>query len=139
MIDTSAIIAVLLREPQRIAFASATPGADLIAPPSVHWEVGNAFAAMFKRGRLTLEQAQHALRGYRDIPIRFSEVGLEEALEICRNLGVYAYDAYVIACALKHRCAIGPRTWRRGERRSERLAAAAGGRLRAIVLAPFRR
>lgn len=106
VIDTSAIIAVLVREPHRTALVRMTAGVDLVAPSSVHWEVGNAFSAMFKRRRITLRQAYRALRAYREIPIRFSEVALEEALEIATRLGLYAYDAYVIACALKHRCAV---------------------------------
>lgn len=106
VIDTSAIIAVLVREPHRPVLIEATAGADLLAPPSVHWEVGNAFSAMFKRRRLTLRQAHRALEAYRQIPIRFSEVGLGRALEVSKDLDIYAYDAYVIACALQHRCPV---------------------------------
>jgi predicted nucleic acid-binding protein len=106
VIDTSAIIAVLVRESHRAALIEATAGADLLAPPSVHWEVGNAFSAMFKRRRLTLRQAHRALEAYRQIPIRFSDVGLIQALEVSKDLDIYAYDAYVIACAITHRCAL---------------------------------
>ncbi len=104
MIDTSAIIAVLVREPRRGALISVTTGTDLLAPPSVHWEVGNAFSAMFKRRRLSLRQAHRALVAYRLIPIRFADIALARALEIAKDLDIYAYDAYVIACALQHRC-----------------------------------
>jgi predicted nucleic acid-binding protein len=106
VIDTSAIIAVLVRESHRAALIEATTGADLLAPPSVHWEVGNAFSAMFKRRRLTHRQAHRALEAYRQIPLRFSEVDLVQALEVSKDLDIYAYDAYVIACAAKHRCAL---------------------------------
>ena len=40
VIDTSAIIAVLLSEPERAALIRATKGAELVAPASVHWEIG---------------------------------------------------------------------------------------------------
>lgn len=106
VIDTSAIIAVLVREAHRAALIEATKGADLLAPPSVHWEVGNAFSAMFKRRRLTLRQAHRAIEAYHQIPIRFSDVRLEQALKVSRDLDIYAYDAYVIVCALRHRCAL---------------------------------
>lgn len=43
VIDASAIIAVLAGEPERERLLSLTSGANLIAPPSVHWEIGNAF------------------------------------------------------------------------------------------------
>lgn len=106
VIDTSAIIAVLVREPHRATLIEVTAGADLLAPPSVHWEVGNAFSAMFKRRRLTLRQAHRALEAYHQIPIRFSDLGLVRALEVSKDLDIYAYDAYVIACALQHRCPV---------------------------------
>lgn len=103
--DTSAIIAVLVRGSYRAALVEVTEGVDLLAP-SVHWEVGNAFSAMFKRRCLTLRQAHHALEAYHRIPIRFSDVALGQALEVSKNLDVYAYDAYVIACTLQHRCTL---------------------------------
>lgn len=106
VIDTSAIIAVLVREPHRAVLIEVTAGTDLLAPPSVHWEVGNAFSAMLKQRRLTLRQAHRALDAYRQIPIRFSDVGLVRALEVSKDLDIYAYDAYVIACALQHRCPV---------------------------------
>jgi predicted nucleic acid-binding protein len=106
VVDTSAVVAVLIREPQRAALMEVTKSAHLIAPPSVHWEIGNAFAAMFKRHRLSLGTARRALEAYRQIPIRFSEVELDRAMELAEQLNIYAYDAYVILCAMQHRCAL---------------------------------
>jgi predicted nucleic acid-binding protein len=106
VVDTSVIIAVLVREPQRAGLIRATAAAELIAPLSVHWEVGNAFSAMFKRRRITLRAARRALASYRQIPIRFSDVDLERTLEVAHDLGLYAYDAYVLVCALQHRCRV---------------------------------
>lgn len=106
VIDTSVIIAVLVREPHRGALIKATATADLIAPLSVHWEIGNAFSAMFKRRRITLRAARRALLSYQQIPIRFSDVELEQTLEVAHDLGLYAYDAYVLVCAMQHRCSI---------------------------------
>lgn len=80
-----------------------TQGANLIAPHSVHWEIGNAFSAMFKRNRVTLEQALKAIQAYHKIPIRFVEVGLERSLELAKTANIYAYDAYLIRCALRYR------------------------------------
>ena len=102
VVDTSAIIAVITNEPHKKEIVRLSSGADLLAPSSVHWEVGNAFSAMFRRGKLTLQQARRALRSYMSIPIRFSDVELEQALELAARLRVYAYDAYVIGCALRH-------------------------------------
>jgi predicted nucleic acid-binding protein len=101
VIDTSVIIAVLTNEKHRQRLIELTKGADLVAPPSLHWEVGNAFSAMLRKKRITLEQAGRALAAYAGIAIRLYEVGLEETLSICAKTNVYAYDAYFIACALR--------------------------------------
>ncbi len=100
VVDTSVIIAVIADEPEKQSLIELTRGTDLIAPYSVHWEIGNAFSAMFKRNRVTLEQALEAIRVYSEIPIRFVDVDLRRSLEIARDLGIYAYDAYLIQCAL---------------------------------------
>ena len=103
IIDTSAIIAVIANEPEKSALVAATEGAELLAPASVHWEIGNAFSAMLKRQRISLEQAQKALAVYQKIPIRFLDVDLEQALSLSSEHGIYAYDAYLIACAQAQR------------------------------------
>jgi predicted nucleic acid-binding protein len=102
VIDTSAIIAVVANEPKKRRLVELTEGADLIAPQSVHWEIGNAFSAMLKRGRIQVEQAMRAIELYRQIPIRLVDVELSETLEITHVLGIYAYDAYLIRCASKY-------------------------------------
>jgi len=102
VVDTSVIIAVIANEPQKEALAELTTGADLIAPHSVHWEIGNAFSAMLRRERIKVEQAIQAIKLYQQIPIRFVDVELEEAIQIASALGIYAYDAYLIRCALKY-------------------------------------
>jgi predicted nucleic acid-binding protein len=99
IIDTSALLAVLVNEPHKGALVRLTQGAELIAPQSVHWEIGNALSAMFKRGRISLEQAQACLKSYQLIPVRFAEVPLERAVEVAHRHGIYAYDAYLIVCA----------------------------------------
>ena len=104
VVDTSVVLAVITHESHRQQLISLTRGADLLSPPSLPWEIGNAFSAMFKRGRITLSQAQQALRAYQRMPIRLSEVELKRALELSEELSVYAYDAYLIRCAQKHRC-----------------------------------
>ena len=103
VVDTSVIIAVIANEPEKEALVELTTGADLIAPRSIHWEIGNAFSAMLRRERIKVEQAIQAVKLYQKIPIRFVDVELEETLKIANALGIYAYDAYLIRCALKYR------------------------------------
>lgn len=103
VVDTSVIVAVIADEPEKDRIVELTIGIDLMAPQSVHWEIGNAFSAMLRRRRITLEEATQAIRVYRRIPVRIVDVELEVALEIAADLGIYAYDAYLIRCALKYR------------------------------------
>jgi predicted nucleic acid-binding protein len=103
VVDTSVILAVITNEVHKKQLIESTKGADLIAPPSLHWEIGNAFSAMFKRKRISLEQAIEALVAYQEIPIQFSEIALSATLELSTELEIYAYDAYFITCALKHK------------------------------------
>ena len=65
VVDASAIIAVIVNEPSKTDIIKATQGASLIAPASIHWEIANAFSAMFKRSRLTLAEAVNALAIYK--------------------------------------------------------------------------
>jgi predicted nucleic acid-binding protein len=103
VVDTSVIIAVIANEPEKEALIGLTRGVDLIAPPSVHWEIANAFSAMLRRKRTTLALALEAIDEYERIPIRFVEVELDQSLRLADALGIYAYDAYLIRCAQKYR------------------------------------
>jgi predicted nucleic acid-binding protein len=100
-IDTSALIAVVTYEPGRDRALELTAGRSLIAPSSVHWEMGNAFSAMIKRGRATLKQATACLDAYSEIPIKLVEVNLNQALALVSKHRIYAYDAYLLVCAMQ--------------------------------------
>jgi predicted nucleic acid-binding protein len=106
VVDTSVIIAVIANEPEKPALVAQTQGADLFAPLSLHWEIGNAFSAMFKSQRITLLQAQSAIEIYKQIPLNLMEVDLKQAIELSSRFNIYAYDAYVIACALNQNCSL---------------------------------
>lgn len=98
-LDTSALIAVIGNEASKPRIVELTAGHDLVAPGSVHWEVGNAFSAMLKRKRATLEQIRRSIQVYQRIPLRFIDVDLLEALDLADCLNLYAYDAYLLCCA----------------------------------------
>ncbi len=104
VIDTSAVIAGIVNEPHRQRIIDVTAGEDILAPRSLHWEIGNAFTSMFKQSNndITLEQAREALALYERIPIRFVDVPLQEALTLAHQLDIYAYDAYMLVCAQNH-------------------------------------
>ena len=103
IIDASAIIAVIANEPERPALIALTKGADLLAPLSLPWEIGNAFSAMLKRRRISVEQAVQAIDIYRTISIRLVAIELDEAIRLAGQLNIYAYDAYFLCCASLYR------------------------------------
>lgn len=106
VVDTSVIIAVVANEPSKTALIEQTQEADLFAPRSIHWKIGNVLSAMFKRQRITLAQAKSAIESYQQISLNLIEVDLVQALELAYSFNLYAYDAYIIACALNQGCSL---------------------------------
>lgn len=102
VIDTSVIIAVIANEPEKEEIIKVTEGANLLAPSSVYWEVGNAFSAMFRRGRTDFKKVKQALAIFQKIPIRFVNVELEQSLKIAKETNSYCYDAYLLRCSQKY-------------------------------------
>lgn len=103
VVDASVLIAVITNEKEKDKLVAMTGEAELIAPLSVHWEIGNAFSSLLKRKRVTRKEALQAIDVYLQIPVRFVEVELKESLELADEAGLYAYDAYLLRCAAKYR------------------------------------
>ena len=103
VIDTSAIIAVIVGEPQRNKIVELTTGKALIGPGSIPWEIGNAFSAMFKQDRITLDEAQAGLSIFESIPLRYVEPDFFHVLKLSRQINMYAYDAYFLDCAIRYK------------------------------------
>lgn len=101
VVDTTVIIAVLTNEGTKKQILETTMGCALLAPSSLDIEVGNAFSRMFKRNRISFEDARKAIEVFHRIPITRIEVDLQSALQLSHELNVYAYDAYVIHCAIE--------------------------------------
>lgn len=99
VIDTSVLLAVAANEPTKPRLIAITRGADLMGPAGIPWEIGNALSAMFKRKRITADQAMDVIREYRRIAVRLVDVPLEDSVRLAADLGIYAYDAYIIQCA----------------------------------------
>jgi len=94
--DTSAILAVLLDEPEKGAVVEATMGCVLYAPASIRWEVGNAATAGVKKRRLTPERARQLVRDFEKVTIEELEVEVHRAVDLAIEHGLYAYDAYIL-------------------------------------------
>jgi len=99
VVDTSAVLAVLLNEPTRPALLRATEGYSLVGAASLPWEIGNALVAGVRRRRLTATAVWRAWSSYRSVPVRTVEIDAGHALELALELQLYAYDAYVLETA----------------------------------------
>lgn len=106
VIDTSALISVIVGEPERKRIIELTKGNTLIGPGSIPWEIGNAFSAMFKQKRLTLAEAEMGLSIFKGIPIRYIDPDFVKTLKLSKQANIYAYDAYFLDCAIRHKAPI---------------------------------
>ncbi len=102
-VDTSVIVAVIADEPEKERLIELTKGSTIVIPPSIKWEIGNAFSAMMKKTRISLEQAIEAIEIYQDISTETVEINLKEAIQLAGRHKIYAYDAYIIQCAIEYK------------------------------------
>ncbi len=98
-IDTSAVLAVLLNEPERPALLAATRRATLEAAASLPWEIGNALVTLSRRRAASVKAIRQAWAAFAAVPIRYVAVEVDSALQLAVAHGLYAYDAYVIEAA----------------------------------------
>ena len=99
VVDASVLMAVLLNEPAKPALVALTANVDLVAPRCLPWEIGNALSAMLRRGRLTGDVAKSSFASFETVPLRYVGVDVGNALQLCADHGLYAYDAYYLECA----------------------------------------
>lgn len=102
VVDTSTVIAVIVGESVKARLIELTKDATIVAPPSIDWEVGNAFSAMLKHSRINLEQTIEAIKVYQEIPVEIVEIDLKEAIRLASKHNIYAYDAYILQCAIEY-------------------------------------
>lgn len=99
VVDASAVMAVLLEEPEREALIAATQGRELVAPPSLPWEIGNGLVAVVRRKRLSEPAALAAWTAWGEVRMRLIDVDGSRALSLAFAHDLYAYDAYLLALA----------------------------------------
>jgi predicted nucleic acid-binding protein len=58
---------------------------------------------MFKRDRLTLDEAERGLSIFNTIPLRYIEPDFSNVLHLSKKTNMYAYDAYLLDCAIRHK------------------------------------
>ena len=103
VIDTSALVSVIVGEPERERIIELTKGNTLIGPGSIPWEIGNAFSAMFKQKRLTLAEAEKGISIFASIPLRYIQPDFLKVLKLSKQGNMDAYDAYFLDCAIRHK------------------------------------
>ncbi len=101
VIDTSALIAVIVGEPERDRIISLVDDHLLIGPGSIEWEVGNAFSAMLKKRHIRLGDAKKGIEIFKQIQIRYIAPDFVRVIELCNEKKMYAYDAYFLDCAIR--------------------------------------
>lgn len=103
VIDTSALISVIVGDPERKRIIALTAGHTLFGPGVIPWEIGNAFSAMFKQKRMTFEESKKGLSIFMSIPLRYIEPDFDMALKLSEQADICAYDAYYLDCAIRHK------------------------------------
>ena len=102
LIDASALMAILINEPEKKGIITATKNCELLAPSIVPHEIGNALTRLKKRNMLSQEQIMTAYYDFLKIPLRLLDIDIENALNIACKYAIYAYDAYYLEIASKY-------------------------------------
>jgi len=100
-LDASAIMAVILSEPNKGKVIKLTENAVLLSPEVISFEIGNALINLLKKRKITEEKLLEAYKIYVSLPIRNIKVDIEKALKIACKYNIYAYDAYYLETAYR--------------------------------------
>ncbi|MDR1229800.1 MAG: type II toxin-antitoxin system VapC family toxin [Spirochaetaceae bacterium] len=99
LLDASAIMAIILNEPNKKIVIKLTKGSLLLSPVMISYEIGNALISLCKRRKLTENEVIDAYNDFRKIPIRTLDIDMEKSFKISCKYNVYAYDAYYLETA----------------------------------------
>ena len=102
IIDTSVLVGSITKQSIRKEITQKSIGYNLYAPESVIWEIGNAISLMFKKKTANLNQALLLLHEFRKIHIEYIPINLDDAIRLCYNHDIYAYDAYILQATLEY-------------------------------------
>ena len=97
--DACAIMAVIIKEPERDLIIQLTKNAVMVSPDMVSYEIANALTKMMKKKVIEKEQMINAFNYFRQIPIKRVEIDIKKALQIAWKYKIYAYDACYLEAA----------------------------------------
>ena len=99
VIDASALMPVLINEPEKSQIIQLTKNRTLLAPAILPYEIGNALTRLKKRKIINDKEALMAYSDFKKIPLRLLDVEIEKAILIACQYSIYAYDAYYLETA----------------------------------------
>jgi len=97
--DACAIMAVIVKEPERDLVIKLTQDAVMVSPNMVAYEIANALTKMMKKKVIEKERMINAYNYFKEIPVKTIEIDIEKALEIAWDYKIYAYDACYLEAA----------------------------------------
>ena len=83
--DACAIMAVIIKEPERDLVIQLTQNTVMVSPNIMSYEIANALTKMMKKRIIEKERMLTAFGIYRNIPMKIVEVDFEKVLEIAWN------------------------------------------------------
>jgi len=101
LLDASAIMAVILSEPNGDKVIKMTENAVILSPDVISFEIGNALINLLKRKKISEDDLLKAYKVFSSIPIRNIKIDMEKALKIACKFNIYAYDAYYLETAIR--------------------------------------
>ena len=101
LIDASALMPILINEPEKQFIVDITKNCELLVPAVLPYEIGNALTRLKKRKILNEKQIIAAYKDFEKIPLRLLEADIENALKIACKYNIFAYDAYYLEAAYR--------------------------------------
>ena len=99
LLDASAILAIILNEPNKDKVIKLTENAIVISSEVISFEVGNALVNLYRKQKITGDGVVEAYKNYTLLSLNIIKVNIENALKIACKYNIYAYDAYYLEIA----------------------------------------
>ena len=99
LMDACAIMAVIVKEPERDLVIQLTQDTELVSPNMIPYEISNALTKMMKKNVIEKQRMINAFSYFQKIPIKTIDVDFERALEIAWEYKIYSYDACYLEAA----------------------------------------
>ncbi|MDR1105719.1 MAG: type II toxin-antitoxin system VapC family toxin [Treponema sp.] len=100
LLDASAIMAVIVDEPESKIVINHTKDSIIVSPDMVSFEIANGLTKMLKKKLIdTQEKMIRLIENFEKIPIKKVGVNLIKSLEIAWKYKIYAYDAFYLETA----------------------------------------